>query len=102
PLEAGEVLADLRLDGLQPSAPAGQVQFTHLGGEDESGRHREADARHLHQARSFAAQELPHVPMALGPASPEKIDVCPLRPVSPAAAGWPSRTISEKSATRRN
>ncbi len=62
-LEAREVLADLVFH-LDRRVAALEIGAARLGGDDEAGRHREADIGHLGEVRALAAEKVLHVSVA--------------------------------------
>src|SRR5262249_2968320 len=53
------------------------IDVADLGRDREAGRHRQAGVRHLGEARSLAAEQILHVPVAVGFSVAEEIHVCP-------------------------
>src|SRR5262249_52908966 len=72
-----DVVFDFALDRRGELAFLLVVDRANLGRYRESWRHRQTGIRHLRQARSLAAKQISHRPVAFGFAVAEKVDVLP-------------------------
>ena len=74
-LELLQVLFDLPIDGAGNLGLLLVVDRADLGGDREAGWHREPGVGHLGEARALPAEQILHVPVAVGFAGAEEIDM---------------------------